>query len=80
MFTTKRKALDDKFSDKDDVALFCIAKQNRKQNQDIVGAKCVKDDHELAYSDALKKNAWKHYQHLLNILKMRLCCLRLNPQ
>ena len=32
VFTAKRKALDDKFSNKDDVALFRIAKQIRKQN------------------------------------------------
>ena len=37
VFTAKRKALDDKFSNKDDVALFHIAKQIKKQNQDIVG-------------------------------------------
>ena len=49
IFTTKRKALDDKFSNKDDVALFHIAKQIRKQNQDIIGEKFVKDnDNKLA--------------------------------
>ena len=34
VFTAKRKALDDKFSNKDDAALFSIAKQIRKQNQE----------------------------------------------
>ena len=52
--------MNDKFSDKDDVALFHIAKQIRKQNQDIIGEKCVKDDdNKLAFSDTTKKNAWK---------------------
>ena len=37
--TAKRKALDDKFSHKDDIALFHIAKQIRKQNQDTVSEK-----------------------------------------
>ena len=31
IFTAKRKSLDDKFSDKDDVAFFRIAKQIRKK-------------------------------------------------
>ena len=43
-FTAKRKTLDDKFSNKDDVALFRIAKPIRKQNQDIAGEIFVKDD------------------------------------
>ena len=66
---TAKKALDDKFSDKDDVALFHIAKQIRKQNQDNVGEKCVKDDdNKLPYHDTAKKNGCKHYyQHLLNL-------------
>ena len=44
VFTAKRKVLDEKFSDKDDVTLFHVAKQIMKQNQDITGEKCVKDD------------------------------------
>ena len=62
VFTAKRKALDDKFSDKDDVTLFCIAKakQIRKQNQDIVKIKILMIVIiYLAYSDTAKKNAWK---------------------
>ena len=56
VFTAKRKALDEKSSKKDDVVLFRIAKQIRKQNQDIVGEKCVKDDdNKLVCSDAAKK-------------------------
>ena len=41
VFVAKRKALDGIFSNKDDLASFCIAKQIMKQNQDIVGEKCV---------------------------------------
>ena len=69
VFTAKRKALDEKFSNKYDVALFHIAKQIRKQNQGIVGEKFVKnDDNKLAYSATAKKNAWKqHYQHLRHV-------------
>ena len=62
VFTAKRKALDYKFSNKDDVALFYLAKLIREQNQDTVGEKCVKnDDNKLAYSDTTKKNAWKKH-------------------
>ena len=47
-------------TDKDNVALFRIAKQIRKQNQDIIGEKCVKqDDNKLIYSDTENKNACK---------------------
>ena len=57
VFTAKRMALDGKFSNKDDVALFRIAKQIWKKNQDIVGEKCVKDDdNKLTYSDTANKN------------------------
>ena len=68
VFTAKRKALDEEFGNEDDI-LFCMAKQIRKLNQDIVGKICVKDgDNKLAYSDAAKKSAWKHhYQCLLNV-------------
>ena len=59
LYLLTKKALNEKFSDKDDVALFRKAKQIRKQNQDIIGEKCVKDDNKLAFSDTTKKNAWK---------------------
>ena len=50
-------ALGGKFSNKDDVALFRIAKQIWKKNQDIVGEKWVKDDdNKLTYSDTANKN------------------------
>ena len=46
---------------------------------------CERYDNKLANSDTAKKNAWEeYYQRLLNVefelLGMRLCCLRLNPQ
>ena len=41
----------------------------RKENKDIVGEKCIRDDSEkLAYSDDEKVKAWKqHYERLLNV-------------
>ena len=58
VFATKKKALNDKFNDKDVTALFRIAKQIKKENQDIVGQKCVKDDdNKMACSDTAKKKA-----------------------
>ena len=41
----------------------------RKENNDIVGEKCIQDDSgKLAYSNEKKKKAWKqHYQRLLNV-------------
>ena len=41
----------------------------RKENKDIVGEKCIRDDSgKLAYSDEEKKKAWKqHYERLLNV-------------
>ena len=69
VFIATRKGLDEKFSNKDDVALFRIAKQIRKQNQDIAAQKCVKDDdNKVAYSNTATKNAWQqHYQLLFNV-------------
>ena len=65
--------MDDKFSNKDDVVLFRIAKQIRKQNQDIVGVNCVKDDDNNMIQQR-KMHGKKHY------FGMRLRCLRLNTQ
>ena len=41
----------------------------RKENNDIVGEKCIQDDSgKLAYSNEEKKKTWKqHYQRLLNV-------------
>ena len=69
VFTAIRKVLDEKFSNKDDVALFYIATQIQKQNPDTVDEKRVKDDdNQLAYSDTAKNNAWKqHYKRQSNV-------------
>ena len=70
-FTLQRRPLKEKkFSDlkpgMDDI--FKIAKQLRKDNQDVVGDKCVKDDSgNLSFDNEAKKVAWKqHYERLLN--------------
>ena len=68
--TKKMTAEEKKFSDlkpgMDDI--FKIAKQLRKDNQDVVGDKCVKDDSgDLSFDNEAKKVAWKqHYERLLN--------------
>ena len=43
--------------------IFKIAKKMRKDNQDITGEKCIKDDSDkLSMDDQAKKVAWKqHY-------------------
>ena len=48
--------------------IFKIAKQLRKDNQDVVGDKCVKDDSgNLSFDNEAKKVAWKqHYERILN--------------
>ena len=50
-------------------AVFHTAKQRRKENKDIVGEKCMRDDSgKLAYSDDEKVKAWKqHYERPLNV-------------
>ena len=70
-FTLQRRPAEEKkFSDlkpgMDDI--FKIAKQLRKDNQDLVGEKCVKDDSgNLSFDNEAKKVAWKqHYEWLLN--------------
>ena len=70
VYTAKKTAEEKKFSDlkpgMDDI--FKIAKQLRKDNQDVVGDKCVKDDSgNLSFDNEAKKVAWKqHYERLLN--------------
>ena len=70
VYTEKKTAEEKKFSDlkpgMDDI--FKIAKQLRKDNQDVVGDKCVKDDSgNLSFDNEAKKVAWKqHYERLLN--------------
>ena len=50
-------------------AIYRIARQMDRTNQDIVGEKCVKNDAgELTLTDADKMKAWvEHYSRLLNI-------------
>ena len=70
VYTAKKIAEEKKFSDlkpgMDDI--FKIAKQLRKDNQDVVGDKCVKDDSgNLSFDNEAKKVVWKqHYGRLLN--------------
>ena len=49
--------------------IFRIAKQMKRQNQDVIGEKCVRNDQgEMALDDEAKKSAWQeHYQRLLNV-------------
>lgn len=68
VFEAKRKALHENFNHKNVTALFCIAKQIQKQNQDIVAEKCVKDDNKLAFSATAKKTLCRqHYQRLISV-------------
>ena len=70
VYTAKKTAEEKKFSDlklgMDDI--FKIAKQLRKDNQDAIGDKCVKDDSgNLSFDNEAKKITWKqHYERLLN--------------
>ena len=58
-FQTLKPGMDD---------IFKIAKQLRKDNQDVVGDKCVKyDSGNLSFDNEAKQVAWKqHYERLLN--------------
>ena len=63
VYTAKRTAEEKKFSDlkpgMDDI--FKIAKQLRKDNQDVVDDKCVKDDSgNLSFDNEAKKVAWNN--------------------
>ena len=51
------------------VDIFKLAKHMRKDNQDVLGDKCVRDDTgNLATSDVAKCIAWKeHYSRLFNV-------------
>ena len=71
VYLAKKNAEASRFSDlkPGPVDIFKIAKQMRKDNLDVVGDKCIKDDSgNLAISDAAKCTAWKeHYSRLLNV-------------
>ena len=48
--------------------IFRIAKQMKRENQDVIGDKCVRDDDGVTAHDEAKRKAWKqHYERLLNI-------------
>jgi len=49
--------------------IFRVAKQMRRDNQDVSGEKCVRDDQGvMSLDDEAKKAAWRqHYERLLNI-------------
>lgn len=49
--------------------IFRIAKQMKRENQDVIGEKCIRDDDGvMALDDESKKTAWKqHYERLLNV-------------
>ena len=73
IYAAKKLAEEQKFAnilcrDDEKLAIFKVAKQMTKQNQDIVGEKCIRnDDGSLALSDGSKRQAWKsHYERLLN--------------
>ena len=71
MFAAKKRAEKEKLKniENDYVTVFRIAKQVRKENKDIVGEKCIRDDSEkLVYSDDEKIKDWKqHYERRLNV-------------
>ena len=49
--------------------IYRIARQMKRENQDIIGENCVRNDaNELALTDEGKKKAWvQHYRKLLNV-------------
>ena len=71
VFAAKKKAEIEKLKnvENDDVTVFRIAKQMRKENKDIVGEKCIRHNSgKLGYSDEEKEEAWKqHYERPPNV-------------
>ena len=71
VLAAKKKAENEKFKNIENnyVTVFRLAKQMRKENKDIIGEKCIRDNSgKLAYSDDEKIKAWKqHYERLLNV-------------
>ena len=64
VFAAKKKAEIEKLKnvENDDVTVFHIAKQMRKENKDILGEKCIRDDSgKLACSGEEKKKAWNQH-------------------
>ena len=71
VYQAKQEASLADFSDIDPKGdkVFRIAKQMMRENQDVMGKKCVKNDEgELVLTPKAKKAAWKqHYEGLLNV-------------
>ena len=71
VYVAKKKAEADKFSrvEVDSAEIFRIAKQMRRNNQDIVGEQCVWDNQgNFCLDSDAKRNAWKeYYDHLSNV-------------
>ena len=69
-FAAKKKVEKEKIKDiETDTHIYCIAKQMKQENKNIVGEKCIRDDNGvLAFNEEEKKEVWKqHYQRLLNV-------------
>ena len=71
VYAAKKKAEVGSFAsiEKGDENILHIAKQMKKENQDVVGECCIRDDRgNLALSTEDKARAWKdHYEHVLNV-------------
>ena len=73
VYVAKRKGQEEKFSQLESSDgkkfIFKLANRMKRENQDIVGDKCVKNDEGcLMYNDSAKLKAWKsHYERLLNV-------------
>ena len=72
VYTAKKQAEEERFliilrSDDEQGESFKITKQMARTNQDVVGEKCIRNNHvDLAFVDCAKK-AWKiYYSRLLN--------------
>ena len=76
--------MDDKFSNKDDVALFRIAKQIRKQNQDMsvknVWKMMITNWPTLIQRRKIYGNSIANTCLMKSFLGMRLTSFRVNPQ
>ena len=71
VYAAKQEAEKSRFKDIDPSSddVYRIAKQMKRDNQDVVGDMCVRNDAgELALDNDAKKKAWKeHYERLLNV-------------
>ena len=73
VYAARKNAQETKFGDlrgsEQRNQIFKEARKMKRENQDIVGDKCVKDDDgNMAFDDKSKLAAWKsHYEKLLNV-------------